>query len=318
MSTIFDEYLPSSKLDISENHLTEFFETMYQRQNIWYNRCFVVKQYPWSKNKILNENKFCNVYRELDKVSLWIIYNITTSKDIVLNKVWKICIARMFNSVDFLETVKIPNVDDYDVDEFIEFVALYEAHYKPSTNKKAFAINSWLAKGMSQGMAVAKFIMPSLKDKIGDILFHSFLGGMSKVNDLIKTMTDVEGIGKFVAHEWYLDLCYINKYSDEDFKFDENVWTNVGPGAQFGLRIVTPSKPKNISTIKWLRDISKDLLPDDFKYIKWNKSKQKYERCDWNITLNQIEFFLCEYAKYWKIKHKIGKQRDKYIPVKTS
>lgn len=36
----------------------------------------------------------------------------------------------------------------------------------------------------------------------------------------------------------------------------------------------------------------------------------------YTITLHQIEMWLCEYQKYWKVKYKIGKQRSKFPPSK--
>lgn len=311
---IFDKFLPSSSLEISEEHLIEFFETMYQRQQIWYNRFMQSSKKPWSENAILNNHKFCNVYRELDKTSQWIIKNIIRNDNYDMkNKVWKACIARLFNLIEFLEVVDIPNYDDYDAEQFVEMVEIFEDGVMPSTNKKAYAINSWLAAGTTQGLGCARHIIPSLHKQLGNILFHGFLGGKSTVKDLIMTMRSVEGIGKFVAHEWYIDMCYFSKYTNESSNFTEMDWSNIGPGAEFGLRLVFPAMKKNIDTLRKLVDMSKLLLPDDFKYVQWNKDTEQYELCEHNLSLHQQEFHLCEYAKYFKIKHQVGRQRDKYV-----
>ena len=308
---IFKQYLPDKNLALSEEHIAEFFYTMYQRQEIWYNRNILKTSRPWCDDNILNQYKFCNAYRELDKQSQWVIHNIIRIDDELINKIWKICVFRLFNTLEVFEIIDIPNHDEYDSKEFTSYIKEVEKYF-PACNKKAYAINSWLAQGTSQAIACANIIMPSLHKVIGDIMFHGFIGN-SKINDIVKLFTSCEGLGKFVTHEYFIDMCYIAKYTDNnDFGFDENSWTNVGEGAKNGLRLLTPSMSYNISTLRMLQDLSKELLPDDFKYIQWNKIKNSYELCDWNITLTNIEFWTCEYQKYWKIKHKIGKQRDKF------
>jgi len=317
MSTDFEKYFPSKDIEIHEENLAEFFTTMYIRQEIWYDRNMLnLPRKQWNKDDdILSKYKFCNAYRELDKVSQWIIHNIILNKELSeADKLWKICISRLYNNVEFLNIVEIPTIVEYTPESFYYVVECYE-EYKPSTNKKAYAINSWLAKGTTQGLACAKYIVPSLYKHISEIYFIGFIGKYSW-KELIRKMTMVEGIGKFVSHEWFLDMCYMTKYTEKsEFLATENTWTNIGPGAQLGLRIIMPSRPQTLDTLREIQDLSRDLLPEDFKYVQWNKQQEKYELCDWNIVLSNIEFFLCEYQKYWKIKTGIGKSRDKYNPV---
>lgn len=313
MSTDFEQYFPSKSIDVHEENLAEFFMTMYIRQEIWYDRNMLkLPRKQWNKSdEILSKYKFCNAYRELDKTSQWIIHNIILNGELkLIDKVWKICIARLFNNIDFLNIVDIPNIDEYTTESFYYVVECYE-EYRSSTNKKAYAINSWLAKGTTQGLACAKYIIPSLHKHISEIFFIGFVGN-NTWKELIRKITMVEGIGKFVSHEWFIDMCYVSKYSAEQFNFNENTWTNIGPGAQLGLRLIMPSRPQNLETLRDIQELSKSLLPEDFKYIQWDEQQWNYKLCDWNITLTNIEFWLCEFQKYWKIKNGIGKSRDLY------
>lgn len=315
MSDKITKLFPPKTLDVHEQNLAEFFKTMHTRQQIWYKRFVKEKKQPWSKDKILNEYKICNVYRELDRTSQYLINNVIldkTNQKSSLNMIWKIMVFRLFNNTQFFDKVTIPFVDDYNSQDFYEQVESFESKYGSSTNKKAYAINSWLAKGTTQGLACAKYILPSIHKQIGNIHFHAFLGGMSKPQNLIKEMTRCEGIGMFVSHEFYIDFCYLNKYTSLDFMFNEDDWSNVGPGASGGIRVTLPNAKVNMETLELLRDLSKEVLPDNFKYIRWNKESSEYERCDWNISVHQIEFWLCEYFKYWKIKNGVGKSRDKF------
>ena len=48
---------------------------------------------------------------------------------------------------------------------------------------------------------------------------------------------------------------------------------------------------------------------------QWNKEKKAYEITnECNITLHQIEMWLCEYQKYWKMVIGEGKQRSEFQP----
>lgn len=78
-----------------------------------------------------------------------------------------------------------------------------------------------------------------------------------------------------------------------------------------------------------LEDIGKEN-GEPFPYLGWDyKDKEyfiynrnKYSKCkkDSNammyegITLHQIEMWLCEFQKYWKMIIGEGKQRSKFVP----
>lgn len=50
-------------------------------------------------------------------------------------------------------------------------------------------------------------------------------------------------------------------------------------------------------------------------YVKWDKTDKSYKVVNYNnITLHQIEMWLCEFQKYWKMIIGEGKQRGKYMP----
>ena len=85
--------------------------------------------------------------------------------------------------------------------------------------------------------------------------------------------------GGFMAHEYWLDMCYINKYksSNKNFEFvnkfcnfTENSMTNLGPGAERGIDILFPdnalSKKDKIIAIYYLTDKHSDYLLD-MKYV---------------------------------------------------
>ena len=98
------KHLPDRNLSVSEENLQKFFETMYERQMIWKRRFIDKIQASWTDDPIFQENKFPNLYRELDRSSWWLISNIIMDDSLSLkNKVWKCIVYRLFNSPDFFE-----------------------------------------------------------------------------------------------------------------------------------------------------------------------------------------------------------------------
>ena len=91
--------LPDENLEVYEPHLRLFFESMHERQLIWKRRFIDKKERPWTENKIFQESKFTNVYRELDRNSQWQIKNILLDDKLNLkNLIWKLMVFRFFNN----------------------------------------------------------------------------------------------------------------------------------------------------------------------------------------------------------------------------
>ena len=152
--------LPDESLSLFEPHLRLFFETMYERQLIWKRRFIDKKERPWTNNKIFQESKFTNVYRELDRTSQWQIKHILLDDKLSLkNLIWKMMVFRFFNNPEtFVKGMQemgwrngIPDWKDYDEDDFASFIEeVRKSGQNPYTN--AYLINSMSAPGKSRDL----------------------------------------------------------------------------------------------------------------------------------------------------------------------
>jgi hypothetical protein len=108
-------------------------------------------------------------------------------------------------------------------------------------------------------------------------------------------------------------------------KFGANDFTNVGPGSCTGIRLIFPSRKINkdrLKAIYELQSMAKEYLDnisaekgEKLQYLEWNKDKHEYQTItECNITLHQIEMWLCEFQKYWRMMLGCGKQQKKFIP----
>lgn len=352
--------LPSTHLVRYEPYQRLFFETMYERQVIWRRRFVDQMERPWTNDKIFQTSKFTNVYRELDKNSQWQIKNILLDDTLSLkNLIWKLMVFRFFNNpatftfdpagkpiqpslfgaqvrsgleqpqaASELISAKrwrngIPDYDDYDVDEFSRFIAgIRSTGNNPYTT--AYLINSQATPGMPRDYCYTRVVIPTLHERIPKLI--ATVLSAKEPEDIIAFLKTLPAVADFIAHEFYQDFTYIPRYTDRKFmRFDQDDYTNVGPGASLGIRLIYPS----LKTIKqqkqaiyWLKDAASDWLGrislergEPMPYLYWDKDNGRYfvgSEC--NITLHQIEMWLCEFQKYWKMIIGQGKQRSKFVP----
>ena len=324
--------LPDENLEVYEPHLRLFFETMYERMLIWKRRFIDQRPRPWTDNKIFRESKFTNVYRELDRNSQWQIKNILLDKSLSgINLIWKMMVFRFFNNPEtFVKGMQemgwqngIPDWKDYDEDEFASFIdRIRQSGENPYTT--AYLINSQAAPGKSRDYCYTNLIIPTLHKNVPQLI--SVVRRAKTPEDIITYLKTMPAVADFIAHEFYQDFTYIPRYRGIEFmKFDQNDFTNVGPGASIGIRLIYPSLKtvrEQKQAIYWLRDLAEEWLTkigdekgEKMVYLNWDTNKGAYyltNNC--NITLHQIEMWLCEFQKYWKMIIGEGKQRSKFVP----
>ena len=360
----FFRQLPDENMDVCEENKRLFFWLMHERMLIWKRRFIDKQERPWTNNEILRDYKFTNVYRELDRNSQWQIKNILLDDTLSLkNLIWKMMVFRFFNNPEtftfdvkkkaiqpdlFGESYKsglkqpqelselipatkwrngIPDYDEYDEDEFSRFIAgVRSTGQNPYTT--AYLINSQATPGQPRDYCYTRAVIPTLHKNIPEII--KTVISAKTAEDIINYLTKLPAVALFIAHEFYQDFTYIPRYTDRKFmKFDQNDFTNVGPGASIGIRLIYPSLStltEQKKAIYWLRDEAKKELSavakskgEPMYYLEWDKAKREYyltQEC--NITLHQIEMWLCEFQKYWKMTIKTGKQRSKFEPRTSS
>jgi hypothetical protein len=322
----WENELPDSDLEVSEENLHLFFKTMFERQEIWFKRFVKKKERPWTKDKFLHNHKFTNVYRQLDRNSTYQIKNIYLNDfSGALDLLWRIMFFRYLNNPDFFEWLRnneeksfegiIPKRSEYDKDEFYELMQGFRSvGGNPFTN--AYLINSMACPSLTRDECYAFHVLQNMKSKIPELFL--VMKKAKTPEEIISYLKTWPAIADFIAHEFYQDFCYSAIYTDiKLMKFTQDDFTNVGPGASLGIRLIFPSLKgkEQIKGIYDLRDISKDYLDSlgDFKYISWNGKDYDVVK-DGNLTLHQIEMWLCEFQKYWKMVIGKGKQRSKFKP----
>lgn len=248
-----------------------------------------------------------------------------------VNLIWKMMVFRFFNNPEtFVKGMQemgwrngIPDWKDYDEDEFASFIdRIRQSGENPYTT--AYLINSQAAPGKSRDYCYTHLVIPTLHKNVPQLI--SVVRKAKTPEDIITYLKTMPAVADFIAHEFYQDFTYIPRYRGIKFmKFDQNDFTNVGPGASIGIRLIYPSLKtvrEQKQAIYWLRDLAEEWLMkigdekgEKMVYLNWDTNKSAYYLTDnCNITLHQIEMWLCEFQKYWKMIIGEGKQRSKFVP----
>lgn len=250
------------------------------------------KPKPWTKDPILGAYRFCNVYREDDKVTRWITENWRTPEEKNPDLWFALCVARLLNQPDCLLDVGFPV--PWDKRKFLSTLKtrqrsgklIFNAAYIVSTNGIAKSKTVYLADEVLQPLWEAR---ERLRPKDGDTLnsWHMHLGQM-------------QGFGSFMTAQVIADIKYV-----EPLKSASDWWTFAasGPGSRRGLNYVLGRDRKNHWTEdEWRLELGRlreKLLPL-FETFSMPKPHAQ-----------DIQNLLCEYSKYHRAvtDGKLPKQR---------
>jgi len=264
---------------------TDFNNYMIERHSI-YERRAEGQPYPWTKDPILNEYSFCNVYRELDRVTIWIRENWREPYADHPNLPFAMAMARQINWPDTLEEIGFP---EHWNPERIKAIMQGRLNRKEKVYTGAYMLTGTLG-GTKVEQTIDKILTP-LYEMPPRIINNS-------LEETWKRYLPYPGFSGFMAYEVVTDLRHTKHLENAE---DIMTWANPGPGAKRGLnRIHGRELEKNIP--------KKQLI---------SEMKQLLDLCNMAplpLEMRDIEHCLCEFDKYERVRLGQGKPRAKYKP----
>lgn len=265
---------------------------MTERHLIWERRQKGLPK-PWTKDPVLQQYRFCNVFRELDTTTIWIRQHWREPYAQHKNLWFAMAVARLFNHVPTLAAIGFPERWE-PVKVAKKLRARKEKGEKIFTS--AYMLTGTLG-GDKIGQVVDKVLTPLYKDKVQlDNRFER----QSTLEDAFYQFNNRPGIGRFLAYEIVTDLRHTRYLRNAP---DIMTWANAGPGAKrglnryFGRPVETPiGAISALEEMRFLLDIAPEHLPEKFP----------------KLELRDIEHSLCEYDKYMRAFTGEGRPKQKY------
>lgn len=282
-----------------------------ERQTI-FNKRAAGEKAPWTKDDILLNYRFCNVFREDDTVTVWVEENIRKPFADHPNLWVMLAIARYINWPPTLAHLITypdawPSSENFDPKDLGQGLEEWSANNK-KTYTGAYMIRAesdqskeWYS--WSKNRYIAEIVIGSLwedRDDWEELLENN--PTLEEVWDKFQQPT-YRGFGPFMAYEVVTDLRHTRYCRNAS---DIYLWANAGPGAIRGLNRLygrpLNQQPKRAQTNDEMLKLMTELnegMPEAFAHV------EKFEMRD-------VEHNLCEFDKYERVRLGEGKPRSLY------
>lgn len=250
---------------------------------------------PWTDDKILQDYKFTNVFREQDRVTRELRKRINKSDNQPMI-FWKTCLFRMFNwpgTYDELKKHDLVNrwnekeakkiTDQMLRDKKQVFTGAYIITNSGSTRKK----NHLLCEALTS-LWNARNVLPELMRKTRSL---------RRSTELLRAFPM---IGYFVGYELVTDFRHTPILSGAE---DIMTWANVGPGARRGCN--------RIFRGHFSENSRKDNLAEMQILLEKSRSGVLEAHVP-SLEMRDIEHSLCEFDKYERVRLGEGRPRSRY------
>jgi len=257
--------------------------------------------WPWTDDPILQTYKFTNVKRAHDRTTKWFWKNVldpnhNKPKEYLL---FNCALFRYFGTVEFSEAIGGWTELWTEHKEIIRDIAKSRLENNQKVFTGAYVITNQGIKAPKQDVVIDEFLTP-LWYKLPDLV--KIASDTQSWEAVAKRMMKLKGFGGtgFMTKEVLQDALHTTMFVD---CIDRNTWCPIGPGAKRGLNRVlekpfnSPLKPeKGLQIMLELFAARTDYWPKNFVQLE----------------LHDIQFQLCEFDKYERVKNNEGRPRSKY------
>jgi len=250
---------------------------------------------PWTDDPILQKYKFTNVHRQHDRTTreLYEVYQAHAPRSTPETVLYNCALYRYFGTSEFARAVGWLRHHDA---AHIGRVARTRLTAKERVFTGAYIVTNCGQYGPKEEV-VASFLgnVWALRERIVTA-FHEYRSWQAAY----KQLTQAQGFGGkgFYAKETLLDymLCY------PGVALDELTWSPVGPGARRGINRLMRRPVRFAQT--------EDKFIDELREIHyWLK-----QELSWAIlSIHDVQWNLCEFDKYERVRLGEGRPRSKYV-----
>lgn len=308
MNPALDELHPQLNIEA----LGLFWEFIDERQNIWHKRVVEGSDPPWTQDKVLRDNRFTNVYRELDPGTQYVIQNVLERDQQRRNKILNVMIYRLIGRSETHKRIGFQTIDEFNPKEFESDLKYRRDELGEPVFTGAYMVSGYNGMGSSDKIENVTSIFEKITDN--DQFFDQLLS-CKKPSDAYDTIREMPGFGDFLSYQVLVDLSYPLTYYDGKplLSCPLDDWAVPGPGAKKGLKTLIPDiqRSEHLEVMRWLKNNQRDefnRLDIDFTFLTDSYGNQV------EISLSNIQNCLCEFYKYHKILTNEGRARRRFKP----
>lgn len=295
-----------------------------ERMNIWYKRIILREPQPWTDDIILQENKFTNVFRDLDRGTVVYIKEIlskldepcedmyTRVKEVILNTQ----IYRLFLKYDTWKRIGFIYLDTYEEqweqakkqlrEMKVNGETIWHAAYFVNDLKSANPDPYTNSDKLENAICLCEHFYEDLEDTTYFVMSHD-------MKDCLEYLTHFPAISDFTVYEWLCDWGMAYKHVQNAFvDWTDDSYVNIGPGNKMGLDFIFEDKG-NMDYYElnyYLRASWRHYMQRYGYYNRFISQLPKWAQQD--INMRVIEHDACEVQKYLNVYYGTGKCKSKF------
>jgi hypothetical protein len=260
----------------------------------------------WSDDPIFQEFRFCNVFREDDKVTKWFREHVRNPLGARrADQVRAAVVFRWFNNIatgEQLETFFL--LENWRHEEARGLVQLMADRGERILNP-AYMIKS--PPGMNKTTGLFQCIANVLDDL--EMITTEMMEGSSlqKAHTLLQRYPY---LGPFMAYQMICDLRFTGVLGHAT---DINTWTAPGPGSARGVGRMFFS---DVARYNYNSERDQELLCDKMRYLLECSREATFWPTEWpKWELSTVQHWCCEYDKYMRVLLGEGTPKQRYRPA---
>lgn len=277
-----------------------FFDYATEREAIRLRRAAGRPRELWTEDPIFREFRFCNIFREDDRTTLWFSSRFREPHRMDVEVLLGTIIFRWFNRISTGEILLNEHL-------LIDWDA--EKARKALVEVKPLVTGAYIIKtpnGLNKLDGVISCCQTAW-DQRADLQDSIYCA--STLETAHRELMNLPFLGSFMAYELVTDLahtCYLDLAEDLD------TWAAVGPGAARGLGRLTANDPSKFSytSVKSQRamlEIMRELLECSRLKEYWRWQGRRWR-------MREVEHTLCEFDKYERTRLGQGQPKQRFEP----
>lgn len=281
-----------------------FWRFVYERQAIWHRRVIERREAPWTDDQVLQKHRFTNVYREMDRGTIYVVENVLEQHESRADRIFNTMIYRLICCIPTYDAIGFQRLETFEESRLLEkFQELYDSG--ASLFGTAYIVSPYFRLGSHFKHENVAKLFGLLHQNFSSFLEE--LDSATKLDVAFRVIEDQYGYGPFLAFQVCVDLLYPLRTEGGKglLPYSHNDWARLGPGARRGLaRIYRGDYKRGLPALRWLQQNQHDefaRLGLEFSYLLDNQANRI------PISLANLQNCLCEFHKYASTREGTGR-----------